>query len=813
MKTANIKQNQAFSFVEMIIWVWLVILLSFVAISVQSDLNDKTDNTNIEASLQTIKNSLRAYYMENKSLPNPEWNLKYYKKDTSYAHDELDDAYWVSWFIWEKTLSKKYLATAQTDPKTKYYFAYAKTLSWRDNSSFQVAWVLKEKQNYKSIVLVNREKTTKIMKDLIREYNWPAFVEDKSLSHFPYNPERKILTAKIYDFSWSIAITNWINKFTNDVAKFPWYTYANNSSLLANTMIEWASIKVSTWSLATIYFSDGSVSKLWNISSNSELSLAKMAYKNKDSIATKIRLVLNVGTLWTQAPKLWEDSEFETYTDDTIAAVRWTIFGITNYANTASGTNVTLVRWKIEIDKISWLTTTDLFNKLENNETIDKTPIVNVWTITDQNAIIEVKAWENPEWIDVKKDKTDISTWSLDLSPISSEEKNDLKNWEWEAEANQNIDLEALIIKNNWDINISLAKDKLKAFDDLCVNNNCINKTNLSLSGTDTYTLTWGTNLSQATSSTTISLSWSYNTNSWKIELKARKQLIDGTYVYSRTQLKIIALSLFNKENTSLTCPNSFIDPITKTWCVENSLWSDWKIKAYAPYNRPGDLSMYISWSSLWGSNTWIYPDDCLAFTFSNNLFSCDLNWSKQVIPFYQNSSWQNSSFFTLNGTISWILIDNYQYATKPISDFLSYTNITPYLTWDFAIEMSVRGGALRRTNTETFTLFNITNGTNNFYLKYKRTKWLYLWNINIGTWVLWDSISDNNQNTFYKIIAKCEEDTCSLSIPDLNNYSTWNLTQPIQSFTNLYIWSEYNNNAYKNQWNDIIDYVKIYKR
>ncbi|MDD4151877.1 MAG: hypothetical protein PHR68_04645 [Candidatus Gracilibacteria bacterium] len=85
----------------------------------------------------------------------------------------------------------------------------------------------------------------------------------------------------------------------------------------------------------------------------------------------KIKLVLNIGTIWTNASKLSSDSEFETYSNNTIAAVRGTIYGMTK---DSTKTNVTLVRGEISV-KSFVLDEEELLNQLEDGDTISSTAI------------------------------------------------------------------------------------------------------------------------------------------------------------------------------------------------------------------------------------------------------------------------------------------------------------------------------------------------------------------------------------------------------------------------------------------------------
>ena len=96
---------------------------------------------------------------------------------------------------------------------------------------------------------------------------------------------------------------------------------------------------------------------------------------------------------------------------------------------------------------------------------------------------------------------------------------------------------------------------------------------------------------------------------------------------------------------------------------------------------------------------------------------------------------------------------------------------------------------------------------------------WLYNWDlyflksltnsIKIGKSILQGLINDN----FYTIIATYKNTWIELQIKDKN----WNIINKNSNTSNyvninnwiLYIWSDYNK---QNQWNDIIDYLKIYK-
>jgi hypothetical protein len=58
-----------------------------VAVTTHSSMVDKTNNSKIMSDISTLENSITSYKNETNKFPVPEGNLKYFKEDTSYAHD------------------------------------------------------------------------------------------------------------------------------------------------------------------------------------------------------------------------------------------------------------------------------------------------------------------------------------------------------------------------------------------------------------------------------------------------------------------------------------------------------------------------------------------------------------------------------------------------------------------------------------------------------------------------------------------------------------------------------------------------------
>lgn len=330
-------KKQAFSFVEIIITISIIVLLAVIAISFNQWYKENINNSKVLSDVKTINNSLENYLQENSILPTPKWNTNYFTIDTSYAHSS-SGAFWVYGNFTEDTISKKYLDTLPLDPRTNSYYAYWKTLENVDDlvkNQFEIASVVNIDWEYQAKVTWNYTAEAWPY-NLIREYNGSNFVYDKSTSNLPYNPEELILTATA-----------------------SWVIYR-----------EWDTITASSWDLE-IYFSDGSVSVLEN---GWELTFTKLSFPQDNNLTTFVKLTLSAGTIWTKATHLDDNSEFQIYTQDSTAAVRWTIFWV---KKDSTATEIIVIDWKVEVTK--------------NDK--DETKIADL--IKDEN--IKVIDWEN-QW-------------------------------------------------------------------------------------------------------------------------------------------------------------------------------------------------------------------------------------------------------------------------------------------------------------------------------------------------------------------------------------------------------------------------------
>ncbi len=302
--------KKAFSFVELIIVISIIALLSVIAFTVFNSNSHKANNTKIEADIMTLTNAFLSYNQETQTFPEPDWNLNFFKWDSRFGHSWDLNNFWVFGSVTQNTLPKRYLNTLPLDPVTNHFYSYWKTLN---NEYFEIA----------SIIRTTETNSTKLHWtypwqfgpiSLIREFNWPIFVSNKSKQHLPYNPNDHTLTAR--DQYWTIYHS-------------------------------WDKIDNSTRAL-TLYFSDGSISEL---AIGSTLHFSDLEFKNpENNLLTKVRLFLSSWEIITKATSLNTGSEFQIHTPDTTAAVRWTLFSV-SYDTINNKTTVSVAKWTVEIQE------------------------------------------------------------------------------------------------------------------------------------------------------------------------------------------------------------------------------------------------------------------------------------------------------------------------------------------------------------------------------------------------------------------------------------------------------------------------------
>jgi hypothetical protein len=241
-----------------------------------------------------------------------------------------------------------------------------------------------------------------------------------------------------------------------------------------------------------------------------------------------------------------------------------------------------------------------------------------------------------------------------------------------------------------------------------------------------------------------------------------------------------------NNNKTSVTISNFKITKVKKSLSTIKS--SDFELVAYAPYNQVGDLNLYNSGSNIYWSlsSTWI-----LNWT----------NWTEKSREICDEKTSDQAKGFCQIWWIKWVFI-------KQPDDSLSYSWVV-LNSWSwFVIEMSVRWEDLMRNDLTFYYLFD--SNDNKLFLY--NLKWnLYLKSFDwIDTKKIEIKINSLEKNKFYKIIAWVKNNKMFLVIPALNykkieKYIWWNRDT-------LYIWVNNDGWTKKEQWNSIIDYIKIYK-
>lgn len=310
--------KKAFSFVELLIVVSILVVLWVIVTAVVNNVWDKAQNSRVVADLGTIQTALINKQQSGK-LPLPKWNLNFFDENGHYVHDDFTNkeftntwTFWVYGKVTENLLAKKDLDMLPLDPRTKNYYSYGIT---KTRDEFQLAGAIKINDEF--IAKVETDNNEKITRNkLIRQYNWADFVEADS-GKLPYNPYEKLLVATTRD----------------------WKVYK-----------KWDTIEAKDKDLE-IYFGDGSMVLLQK---NWILTLTEASFPKEDGLITKVKLFLNSGVAWVKATKLAEEdndgSSFEIFTDDTNASVRGTMFEMK--ATDDDYTWVKVYAWEVELTRI-----------------------------------------------------------------------------------------------------------------------------------------------------------------------------------------------------------------------------------------------------------------------------------------------------------------------------------------------------------------------------------------------------------------------------------------------------------------------------
>lgn len=823
-------QTQAFTLVELLITLTILALISVVAYTSLGVRQNNALNSKVTSEVETLTNALLLYKQEKSELPLPKWNLNFFAEDTSYVHDyENTQTFAVHGFITHDTLAKKYIDVLPIDPRTGSFYAYGKT-KWTDSldEMYEIAGVIWKNDSAISYVTWDYSAETGPY-NLIRSYNGPEFVWDKSETNFPYNPQERILTAKIDTYSWSITINGYIY---------------NESKVLDYELRTWDTIEIAQNWVVELYFSDGSRSVLWDTIQNTKLTLQKMEYKQENNLVTDIKLILESGMIWNKAASLDDQSEFEIYTVDSTAAVRWTVFWIQKNINASQ---IVVMQGSVAVKKNNIvnpgeLTSLNLLKQaidtgndtlLESLPVSESTPGI---TINNGESVIVVNEGEPEVWVEFAL--TAISGNNTDLiNDIPTYIIDEIINNTPKLNTNINIKLRKYSYSSG-SLNITLDIQK-KVFDQsnvIVINDDyLINKDEwLYQSRSEitadimTVTLTWDTPIYKRNESTIDNttdyyfnmMEYTHNTKDLEIRL--------GTYNIDKLlqltwSVKVVLIEnkgyiniddqdittqdeieSFKKEqevsinNRSWICDGfKFTNINNESVCADadDTLKKDnWNLVAYAPYDNAGDLNMYSS--SGKSINDYYGPG-------ANNITQIDCNWNpssqcdKDAIYFWADSYNNVNSLVWYSSWVKWIFIDNTNYEDKLKYDIedLWLANLEK-----FVIEFSVRWEALKR---ESGTYYLLKNDNIKLYM----TDWKLRLKFD-GKYPEINSTDIKSvvtgDNNFYKIFLIQDNDKLKVTF--------WDHTISIDS-NSIDLWQYqyiYNNNK---QWNDVINYIKIYKK
>ncbi len=810
----SINFRRGFTLVEILTTLAIILVIWIIAVTYNENYKLTQYNARRSADLDTLKNTIESYYEVNKTYPEPNWNKQYYDEDGTYTHG-FTWSYWVSGFVTTNTFPKQFMNYIPLDPQTKNFYAYSKTTN--NLLAYEFATSLNKEWSY--FWYLNWNYPWEDLSWLVKEYSWPNFVINWSDKYLPYNPHEIKLTWKINFYSWSITLNN-----PNDPTR---------------EIVEWDQITVDTWSLAEIYLSDWSELILWNNAWQSTLEFKELKYKEDNNIITKIKLALMLGEIWVKAPQLEQDSDFTLETSNASATVRWTIFWMTNFWSSWS---INLIEWKLEVQKkkINEESDSDYFESFTGSDTAFSTS--STWFYIDptsNKSYMEVKSGEKPIFLNIEKQsvdwelppETETSTWNIEQNTVNEV-------------ITPTIPLNSSIIPNI----LNFARDSTNSSISLDIENKWANYIEITWennykTGIIISSWSWIIKLENITGFT-----WS---NNLKIQLFYSWNTVDGTSnsnilnISSAPKtldiwLKPTALTTndLNQKNNQqeVKCPK-WKEKFATFGCQDENL------VAYAPYNKSWDIFMYTKDSYvLWMSSSgvvWTLQEYSLPLNtintnriskpaLSTTTFSCNPTFDTNSWTFTSGCDWgeendgvwkkwpiemieslwalyynSGSSYFQLDRNNWWIFIWTLTGA------FIKYDMRALWLKDKFVIEMGVRGAALKRIPdlTKPYYLFN----TNLNLLLDIFSLNLYDWNNNkqIGTWTIFNLWLKNNELYNVQVTVDWTKRRI-LQIINKNNSILYNISGTGSYYLDdhINIW----NKQWEKQWNDIIDYVKIYK-
>lgn len=786
----------AFSLIEIIIALALITILSVVAVTSYNASQDTAKNAIVTSDLQSLQNTLHSFFSENTTLPQPAGNLKFYNVDGLYEHRYEDEyTFWVSGYFTQDMIPAKYINFTPIDPRNNQFYAYAKTKGY---DGFQLAGVIENHFEPRAKVFSNWKWL--LSKDhelyvpyLIKEFNWPEFVDSESQRYFPYNPSEKKVIAKIWSFSGTIQVNT--TSYT-----------AQSSEVEHITLMQWDSIFTQTGGYMKLYFSDGTYAILWDSSSGSHLELKDMSIVEDYALFTQIRIFLDAGSIWVKSPQFAEKSKFEVTTSDAMAAVRGTIFWV---KKTLNATNIVLIEGSIGVNKkSSW----DGYEFFTTNDLWSLSTVVDIDNTT-QESYIEVKKGESPKGIEVTPP---LPTWSLPTSStgaINTIPDNDIKS-----------DFLDPYIPPSHTL-LPLFADMYTLDDALCevgyirIDRKCLEEVlfDPDFSDEEKRVFAWyqdvlGRNPDKPWFDYWVGKLWGWGF--WTSQ-SFRTSMPDTLDLDVEHEFKKVGYFHYINEkeryfNPSYKCEaqNSFeVDHM----CVENALFKeslDWKLYGYIPFES--DLGMRVEGPVVspyeWWSfdHTGYYPEyiknrwyfDKLETTFT----WAHLDYATQNIPISQVNP--QNAIYNWNGN-KWVFIGKDNHLKYDISDMPSDNGV--------AFEVKVRGGFLKHIKSSIYCILDCNILQKNVGASTSELK--------IGGQIYPKDLSKLSEHWFYTLQVKLEDGDISLRLfgEGIDISETW--SGSITVWDDFYIGDQYSQNSQYSQdsqdsqdsLNDLVDEVKIY--
>jgi len=831
-------QKFAFTLVELLITITILALIAVVAFTSFWVRQNNAINSKVTSEIETLTNALLLAKQENNELPLPKGNLNFFAEDTSYVHSYTwSETFAVHGFITHDTLAKKYIDVLPVDPRTGAFYAYGKT-KWSDtlDEMYEIAGIVWKNDSPISYVTWNYSAETGPY-NLIRSYNWPDFIWDKSDSNFPYNPLERILTAKIDDYSGTVTIN--------------WNTY-NNDKILNYELRTWDTIEVSSSWTVELYFSDWSRSVLWDTTQNTKLTLQKMDYKQENNLVTDVKLILESGMIWNKAASLDENSEFDIYTTDSTAAVRGTIFWV---QKNIWNTQIVVKQGSVKVNKfIISNSIDDIKQAIDNQNIISLYPehiAENVpWIIinADRESILEVLE-NNPEvWVQVNESPN--NDWAIpevsntgSIDDIPNEIALEITENYPVFNDNINIEIQGYSYTDD-DININLkVSEKIYNHADIIrirwndypnykiINNIRSLDKDITDESAVIITLKKDTSLNEWSVIndivTNIHESWTNDVTSWKIETElvgdylefsdwensqvfptttndnwnAPIDLIDWIKGDNITELEISFGKYTTKGELRFTREINLV--LVKNKSYNNEDEEEKRVEEVQDFEELSDPNI-ANRKQLCDGPNFVFQNSLWERECAYNTLGSD-NWNLFAYAPY-NGTW---ALYKKDGIIStqtngatfdwWLRLSS--------SKYLKYYNedLNLQASSDFAIEMKVKWSDLNRpTNHQLFKFWNIS-----IYIKNSK-----IYNTHSTYWL----INNLNNDVYYRVIFeydKNDKNWVLYILDENNNFVSGEIYKnyEIISWDLLYVWSEYFNSGYVNQWESPINYLKIYKK